>query len=117
MLYPIEELQTDFFASEDVQRIQCAFIWLQTFRPEEIIPKSSTPSYSELWFMLKYFQQIQILVNSLPSCYDHMVNEHAMRYNDAVSLEFEKGSMTFLDLRFFDFSVLISAVSGCAARQ
>ena len=114
MLYPIEKLPTTFTV-EDVRKLQCAFLWLQTYNHEERIPQSTTPSYSELFFMLKYFQQIQILVNSLPSCYDHITVEHAKRYNAAVSRELENESVTYEDIRAFDFSVLVAAVSGFAA--
>jgi hypothetical protein len=120
MLYPVDKLPSGVgtLTAEDFRIIQFAFIWLQTYDPNEAIHPSSMPSYNELWFMLKYFHQIQILVNTMPSCFSHVKKDHETRYIQTVSREFgECESMTYLDIRNFDFSALIAAVSGCAAQQ
>jgi hypothetical protein len=75
--------------------LQCAYLWLQAYNCSATMalpPPSPQPTYAELYYMLQYFHQIQILVGTLPSCFDQIVIAHAERYAAAVEVELPRGA-------------------------
>lgn len=88
MLYPLDSLPTLMLTANQREEVQCAYLWLQTYSTTEALPPPSPqPTHAELWYMLKYFHQIQILVNTLPSNFQFIVDAHAARYSAAVEGE------------------------------
>ena len=131
MLYPLDRLPTVPGSTEpekwktrttltggERDEIQCAYLWLQAYTnstTEALPPPSPQPTYAELWYMLMYFQQIQILVNAFPSSLDHLVAAHAARYLAAIEGELPRGAraLSFCEVR--GWRVPTGAVARCAA--
>ena len=82
-LYPLAKLPTfgqERLTEEDKTMLQCAYIWLQTYDSRGESPPSATASYSELWFMLQYMMQLQILYKDIYHMMPFFVEEHRKRY-------------------------------------
>ena len=80
-LYPLAKLPTfgqERLTEEDKTMLQCAYIWLQTY--DSSGPSSATASYAELWFMLQYMMQLQILYRDVCRMMPGFVEEHRKRY-------------------------------------
>ncbi len=129
MLYPLDRLpivpvlaepessktRTTLTADER-DEIQCVYLWLQAYSTAEAVPPPSPqPTYAELWFMLKYFRQIQLLVGSLPPWCDHIVTAHAARYLVAVGGELPRGARTLSFSEVCRWHAPSGVVGRCAA--
>lgn len=84
MLYPIDRLPLCGLTQEELVLLQCGYIWLQTYSTTEAMPQCTSASYSELWFILSYMQQIMSVMKSLPMSFDHFKQAHEARYNEAI---------------------------------
>jgi hypothetical protein len=84
-LYPLAKLPTlasgqERLTADDRTLLQCAYIWVQTYGTCGPSPPSATASYSELWFMLQYLEQLQILCVNLCHMMPDYVEHHRIRY-------------------------------------
>ena len=100
--------------------LQCAYLWLQAYSSSAttaLPPPSPQPTYAELYYMLQYFHQIQILVNTFPIGLGHLVEAHAARYRCAVECELPRGAraLTFREVREWPVTVPIAVVGRWAA--
>jgi hypothetical protein len=124
MLYPLEHLPITVdddgipqtITASDRCAIQCAHLWLRTYSvAEPHPPPSPLPSYTELWYMLKYFQQIQILVNSLSSNYDFIIDAHAARYAELLGTYImPTPALSYREVREWGVTVPLAVVARCA---
>jgi hypothetical protein len=89
----VRRMRTTLTATER-DDLQCAYLWLQAYSSATaaLPPPSPQPTYAELFYMLQYFHQIQILVGALPSCFEHIITAHAERYAAAVEGELPRGA-------------------------
>ena len=82
-LYPLAKLPTigqERLTEEDRTMLQCAYIWLHTYDSRGAAPPSATASYSELWFMVQYMMQLQILYRDVCRIMPFYVEDHRKRY-------------------------------------
>jgi hypothetical protein len=128
MLYPLEHLrvfvddddQVWGLTPEDRHAIQCAHLWLRAYTcpAEAHPPPSPRPTYTDLWYMLKYFQQIQILVNTLPSNFDHILDAHAQRYAALLATHYSSHAdlphLSYRDVREWPVVLPLAIASRCA---
>ncbi len=82
-LYPLAKLPTlgqERLTEEDRTILQCAYIWLHTYDSRDSAPPSATASYSELWYMVQYMMQLQILYRDVCRIMPIFVEDHRRRY-------------------------------------
>ena len=82
-LYPLAKLPTfgqERLTEEDRTMLQCAYIWLHTYDSSGSAPPSASASYSELWFMMQYMMQLQILYRDVCRVMPGFVEDHRKRY-------------------------------------
>jgi hypothetical protein len=102
-LYPLAKLPTlghGSLSADERTRLQCAYIWVQTHGTCGPAPPSATASYSELWFMLQYLEQLQILCKSLLTMMPDYVDAHKSRYAAAAgALPCDFGAIMYHDFK------------------
>ena len=109
--YQLEQLPqcSQPLSADEKSILQCAFVWLQTHDTAVLLPLSHTASYSELWYLLQYLQQIQMLIRNLCRMrFNAFVDAHKARY-DAVGCECDFGIILY-----YDFSPLKEALANCS---
>ena len=100
--------------SEDEKTLlQCAYIWVHSYSEA---PPSTTASYSELWFMLQYLQQLQCLISSLVDYFSPRVDAHRANYLAAAG-DMMMPHYDYNFIRHYDFSHLKAVIANCAAFQ
>jgi hypothetical protein len=98
--------------------IQAAYVWIQNYSESEKVPHTSTPSYAELWYMLKYCMQIQMLLRSLPASFDHIKEAHKSRFDaEMAAYPMLNGGYTYTDVLHIDLSSHAAIVCNCANFQ
>ncbi len=115
-LYPLAKLPTfeqQSLTDDDRTLLQCAYIWLQTYDRGGLAPPSAAASYSELWFMLQYMMQLQILYRDLCRIMPAYVEEHRERYAAAAGVM----PLSFDSVLLHDFWSIRVAVAGLAKLQ
>jgi hypothetical protein len=100
-------------SSSEINSLQCAYIWLQTYTERSSIPCSLNPSYSELWFILKYFIQIQSTVRSMSSSFASLMEAHSHRYH-ALAMEHQIQCDSYEAMLTRNFDVLAAIIGNCA---
>ena len=116
MLYPLDQLPMSMTPGER-DAIQCAHLWLHSYSVSEALPPpSSQPTYLELWYMLKYFQQIQIFVNTLPSNFDAILGAHAIRYTESMTTHMPAGArcLSYREVRQWPVAVPLALIASYA---
>ena len=89
--------------------LQCAYVWVHTY--DANTPPSLTPSYTELWYMLQYLQQLQIFVHCISTQFTQPVDDHSRRYDEAAG----QREYSFSDVLYYDFTQLKALLRNCAA--
>ena len=115
-LYPMEKLQTlgqQSLSDEDKALLQCAYIWVQTYNTGGPAPPSATASYSELWFILQFLGQLQIVCKDLCHMMPDFVENHKARYNASVG----ELKYSFASVLHHDFTQLKVVVGDLATLQ
>jgi hypothetical protein len=82
-MYPLARLPTfgkELLTEEDRTMLQGAYMWLYTYDSRGAMPMSATASYSELWFMVQYMMQLQILYRDVCRIMPGFVEDHRKRY-------------------------------------
>jgi hypothetical protein len=115
-LYPRSTLPTfeqQSLTADDWTMLQCAYIWLRTYDTRGTMPPTATASYSELWFMLQYMMQLQILYRDICRIMPAYVDAHRARYTAAAG----GLPISFDNVLRHDFWSLREAVCGLAQLQ
>jgi hypothetical protein len=96
MPIPLDQLP---LGADEKSILQCAFVWLQTHDTGVSLPLSRAASYSELWYMLQYLEQIQMLIRNLCRLqFNAFVDEHKARY-EAAGCECDFGTILYYNFK------------------
>ena len=104
-------------SEDEIATLQSIYVWLCTYSSSELVPSTTTPSYSELYFVLKYFNQIQLLLRSLPNSFDHIKAEHKARFDAEIEHNAMGESCTYMGILHGNYSRLTEIIRNCAVFQ